>query len=438
MNMEFVNRIRELKELDAAAKAGGLLVLFGRRRVGKTRLLTHWLSKRDGLYSQAIESTPALQIDQVFRDLAAHLTSHIVPKSWQELFDLLRLHPKKRWVFCIDEFPYLCNADPALPSILQRWIDHAQPSGSLLILCGSSMRMMNDLFLNRSAPLFGRAYKLLHIQPMNYEAFCDGLKFQRADLHAFERYALVGGVPRFWEYVRTGRSLTEVVDALYFGYAAHLDDEPSRLLRDEGLSGLNALSVLEAIGRGANKPSEIAARLGTAQTNLSRLFQQLLDVDLIGRELPYGESVRSTKRIQYRIKDPALRFWFQVYSPHRSRWRSYDARQKRLLLHEHASTVFEDYCRQLFPTASRHWEGDVEFDLVGTAPGDESTLIVGEVKWKRLSTSERGRIMADLERRWMQGGLRHRYANPRFVVLDATTLEQPSSVDVARLATRRE
>lgn len=432
MNRAFVNRVNELKELEAAAKVGGLLVLFGRRRVGKTRLLTHWLAGRGGLYSQAIESTSALQIDQVYRDLESHLTSNFVPKSWQELFELLRLHPKKRWVLCLDEFPYLCNADPALPSVLQRWIDHSQPSGSLLILCGSSVRMMNDLFLNRSAPLYGRAHKLLRIEPMDYEAFCAALKLRCADARAFERFALVGGVPRYWEYVRTGRSLTDMAESLYFGHAPFLDEEPSRLLHDEGLTGLNALSVLEAIGRGAAKPSEIAARLGTAQTNLSRLFQQLLDVDLVERELPFGESVRSTKRVQYRIKDPALRFWFQVFSPHRSRWRTYDARQKRTLLHEHASTVFEDYCRQRYPTASRHWEGDVEFDLVGPDPDDESTLIVAEVKWKRLTPSERGKIAAGLEHRWQRSGLRHRYAKVRFEVLDATFLELPRPVPAAK------
>lgn len=428
MKLDFGHWPSELKELDAAAKAGGLLVLFGRRRVGKTRLLTHWLDKHGGLYSQAIESTSAIQVDQVYRDLQAHLASRIVPKTWQELFELLRLHPKKRWILCLDEFPYLCNADASLPSVLQRWIDHVQPSGSLVILCGSSTRMMNDLFLNRSAPLYGRARKLLHNEPMGYEAFCLALKLDRANAQSFERFALVGGIPPYWEYVRSRRSPVDLAEELYFGHAPHLDEEPSRVLRDEGLSGLNALSVLEAIGRGAAKPSEIAARLGTAQTNLSRLFQQLLDVNLIERELPYGESVRSTKRGQYRIKDPALRFWFQIFSPHRSRWRTYGAKQKLALLHEHASTVFEDHCRQMFPTAARHWEGDVEFDVVCAHPSDSATLIVAEVKWKRLSAKERDTITTGLELRWQRSALRHRYTKVTFLVVDATVLERPNPV----------
>ena len=84
----------------------------------------------------------------------------------------MSLQKKKRWILCLDEFPYLVNSDPSLPSMLQRWLDHSQPKQSLLLLSGSSTRMMNDLFLNRSAPLYGRARKLVHVRPMSYAAFC--------------------------------------------------------------------------------------------------------------------------------------------------------------------------------------------------------------------------------------------------------------------------
>src|SRR5215472_3350927 len=134
----------------------------------------------------------------------------------------------------------------------------------------------------------------------------------------------------------------------------YFDQEPARILRDEGISGLNALSLLEAIGRGAERPSEMAARLGTAQTNLPRLLQQLLDASVLKRSLPFGESPRSTKRTLYRIQDPALRFWFGVYSPHRSRWHQYSPQEKQKLLQDHTATVFEDYCRSQFPDSARY------------------------------------------------------------------------------------
>src|SRR5437763_928808 len=137
MELSFANRRAELKELDAAAAAGGLLVFFGRRRVGKTRLLAHWLARHGGLYSQAIESSREIQLEQTYRDLQPQLTTAIAPKSWAELLEILRLQRKKRWILCLDEFPYLVNSDPSLPSVLQRWLDQSQPPQSLLVLCGS-------------------------------------------------------------------------------------------------------------------------------------------------------------------------------------------------------------------------------------------------------------------------------------------------------------
>ena len=104
--MAFVNRESELRELDAAARHGGLLVVFGRRRVGKTRLLRQWLQTRDGLYSQAIEAQRDMQLQQVFADLRPQLETQLVPKTWPELLEILALQ-KRRWVLCLDEFPYL-------------------------------------------------------------------------------------------------------------------------------------------------------------------------------------------------------------------------------------------------------------------------------------------------------------------------------------------
>ncbi|HXV48291.1 MAG TPA: ATP-binding protein, partial [Candidatus Binatia bacterium] len=312
MRLEFVDRDAELRELDAAAKRGGLLVVYGRRRVGKTRLLGQWLEGRDGLYSQAIEAQRDLQIQQVFHDLRARLETQIVPKTWPELLEILALQ-KRRWVLCLDEFPYLTAVDASLPSQLQRWLDHSLPRGCLLILSGSSTRMMHDLFLHRAAPLYGRATKLLQVKPMDYPAFCRACGQPDGDVQSFEKFSCVGGIPKYWEFVERDRDVVALAESLYFDFAPYMEQEPQRILRDEGVIGLNALAVLEAVGRGAERPSEMAGRLGTAQTNLSRLLQQLLDASILRRELPFGESVRSTKKTLYRIHDPTMRFWFRVY-----------------------------------------------------------------------------------------------------------------------------
>lgn len=418
MELPFTNRTDELKELDAAAKAGGLLVVFGRRRVGKTRLLTHWLKPANGLYSQAIEAARAIQVEQVMRDIGPALKTNITPKNWAELLELCSLQ-KGRAILCLDEFPYLVASDPSLPSVIQRWLDHQRPRQFTLVLAGSSASAMNDCFLNRAAPLYQRARKLIHVEPMSYPAFCEACGLKPADLESFTRFALVGGIPKYWEFVEPRARVLDLADELFFGRSAFLEDEPARILRDEYVVGLTALSVLEAVGRGAEKPSEIAARLGTAQTNLGRTFQQLLDASVLAREIPFGESLRSTKKSRYRIQDPAMRFWFQVYSPHRTRWQTYSRAERVKLIHDHASTVFEDYCRSQHPEAARYWEADVEFDYVRA---ERERAVVSEVKFKQLSATERQRLEQHLASGWRRSALSRRYSEVSFEILDASVL----------------
>ena len=230
----------------------------------------------------------------------------------------------------------------------------------------------------------------------------------------------MGGIPKYWEFVEPSATALDLAEELFFGRSAFLEDEPGRLLRDENIAGLTALSVLEAVGRGAEKTSEIAARLGTAQTNLGRTFQQLLDASVLTREIPFGESMRSTKKTRYRIQDPALRFWFQVYSPHRTRWQSYNRAEKEKLVHDHASTVFEDYCRSQHPSAMRYWEAGVEFDFVRE---NGKQAVVSEVKFKRLPAAERRQLEAHLAAGWQRSALADRFQDVTSEILDVSVLK---------------
>ena len=418
MKLAFTNRVRELKDLDSAARAGGLVVLFGRRRVGKTRLLTRWLDQRNGFYSQAIEAAVPMQIEQTVRDVGSALPAGIQPKTWMEFFELLRYGPAGA-VLCLDEFPYLVASDASLPSVVQRWLDHHRPDGFTLVLSGSSTGAMNDCFLNRAAPLYQRARKLIHLEPMDYAAFCGACGLDRSSSESFTRYALVGGIPKYWEFVEAGATALDLAEELFFGHSAFLEDEPVRILREERIAGMTPLSVLEAVGRGASKTSEIAARLGTAQTNLGRTLQQLLDASLLEREIPFGESLRTTKKTLYRIGDPALRFWFRVYSPQRSLWHRLAIEEKTKLLHDHAATVFEDYCRARHPDASRYWEAGAEFDFLRQEGGQ---MIVSEVKFKALTPQEREGLKNQVAAKWLASHLGRKHPAATIEILDTSAL----------------
>jgi AAA+ ATPase superfamily predicted ATPase len=139
--------------------------------------------------------------------------------------------------------------------------------------------------------------------------------------------------------------------------------------------------------------------------------------------MPFGESVRTTKKILYRIQDPTMRFWFRVYSPHRSRWMNYTAEERNKLIHDHASSVFEDACRARFPGATRYWEKDIELDLVAEDPQNAKCLVVAEAKWRKLSAAERRHVLVQLEARWKRTTLSQKHPKVRFEVFDATAIK---------------
>jgi AAA+ ATPase superfamily predicted ATPase len=421
MNTAFVNRDKELAALERALSAGGMVVLHGRRRVGKTRLLVQWLAKKRGLYTQSIEGQPLLQLDQLFQDVKTGLEAPVSPRSWEDFFSILD-HQRGRVVLCLDEFPYLVQSDPSLPSRMQRWWDHRKTDNLLLILCGSSRRMMHNALLGESAPLYGRSRLILNVGPMEYWDFCRALDLRREVQASFELFSMVGGIPKYWELIAGARRPIPASEALYFAFASYMENEPRRLLTDEQLGGAAPGSVLEAVGRGAHKPSEIASRMGLPQTQIAKVLYALLDCGFLCRDVPFGQSQRNPKNVLYRIADPAFRFWYQVYSPHKSRWRGYPITDKKKLIVQHAAGVFEDYVRTRVPGAARYWEKVGEFDLVraakeGHAP--EKGVIVSEVKFCKLSEPRRAGLARGLEQRWLRTEASRRWPARSFEIIDA-------------------
>jgi AAA+ ATPase superfamily predicted ATPase len=379
--MKFINRASELKSLDKWGGADSFIVVYGRRRVGKTRLLTHWMASNKGGYSQAIDGTPLLQLEQVMFDLSVTLNTNLKPTTWTQFFEIIEKTPGFVRI-CLDEFPYLVESYPSLPSIFQKWWDHRKKKNISFIVSGSSQKMMHSLFLNESAPLFGRAKRIIQVSPMNYEAFCQACKLEIMNQESFLLYSMVGGIPKYWEYVTPTTSPVELAQELYFQSGSILENEPRRVLSDEKVEGVTPLSVLEIIGRGAHKPSEISARLGLKQTSLSKIFAQLIDASLIIREIPFGASEKDSKKSLYKIEDPMLRFWYSVYSIFRSRWSHLSSKEKNLVIHQHASQIFEIEARK-YLHGSRFWDDKVEFDIV--TANNLNKLSAFEAKFDKLS-----------------------------------------------------
>lgn len=405
--MLFLNRQPELAALDGLADdRGGLAVVWGRRRLGKTRLLLEWCARAGGLYATADQSSPETQRAYLARAVAEVLPgfADVTYPDWERLLTRLAADADARGFqgpIVLDELPYLVSTSPELPSVLQRWIDHdARRAGLRVALAGSSQRMMQGLVLSAEAPLYGRARILIDLAPLRPRYLTTALGVKGVPL--VEHWTAWGGVPRYWELAAdlTGPALGRVV-ALALDPLGPLFSEPERLLLEESPPAGEVRPLLDAIGAGAHRLSEIAGWLARPATSLSRPLDRLVGMGLVQRETPYGEPPRGGKRSLYRISDPFLRLWFRVVAPNRAALVAGSRASRRAALVPHweplVAQAWEDLCRQSVPTmtrgavarfgpwqpALRYWRGnEPEWDLVAAAVSGPRTLL-GEAWFTR-------------------------------------------------------
>ena len=406
--MKFLDRQNELVRLRRVADSdeSGLVVVYGRRRVGKTRLLLEWASRHNGLYTVADQSAAELQRRYFAEALAERLPgfADVDYRDWRSLLSrVAREAQLAGWQgpLIFDELPYLVLASPELPSVLQRWIDHEARAARLKVaVAGSSQRMMQGLVLSGDAPLFGRAKEILEIQPL--PPSCLSEVFDVPDgIRWGELYTAWGGIPRYWELAQEiGGDVTIQVEQLVLDPLGPLHREPDRLLLEEIPSALETRPVLDAIGAGAHRVSEIAGRLGRPATSMSRPLDRLSGLGLVRRELPFGEDEKGSRRALYKIADPFFRLWFRVVAPYRAQLASGTPATRRQILARFWDSLcaqgWEELCRQqvarlpaekslgqLGPwgPASRWWRGaEPEWDLVSESL-DGRRVLLGEVKW---------------------------------------------------------
>jgi AAA+ ATPase superfamily predicted ATPase len=400
--MSLWDRESELNKLDELARAGrgGLGVVWGRRRIGKTRLLLEWCRRHGGVYLVFDQSSAEVQRNYVAEGIAARLPgfADVRYPDWRRLLERLSRDAalaKFRGPIVFDELPYAVIGSPELPSVFQRWIDHdAGQAGLSVALSGSSQRMMQGLVLDSNAPLFGRAKLLLDLRPLSPRHLPKAFgKLGSKEL--VESWSAWGGVPRYWELARgvSGSTRARLLE-LVLDPTGALHLEPERLLLEEVPGALEVRPLLDAIGAGAHRLSEIAGRLGRAATSLARPLDRLVGMGLVRREVPFGEPDRGGKRSLYRIDDPFFRLWFRLVAPHRAallagsaaaRARLLDARFDALV-----AEAWEDLARtelssavarRSWQPARRYWHGAApEWDVVASSLDDRAVL-VGEARY---------------------------------------------------------
>ncbi|WP_254861482.1 ATP-binding protein [Halovivax gelatinilyticus] len=395
---EFVNRDDDLAQLRSLYRSDSatLAVMWGRRRVGKTRLLTESIRNReDAVYYQATETTATDQLTE-FRKTAARQFPEVshVERAWEPL---LRSLTDRDAIIVLDEFPYLADADSSLPSIIQRLWDHdVKGSAATLVLSGSSIGMMYELTLDGTAPLYGRISQQpsgkFPIEPLD---FADAVRFVPSydSTTQVVAYAIFGGVPHYLQAIDESETVGENVTRTLLDQRGSLHEEPELLLRMEFDEVSRYFAILKAIAAGNRTRNEIATAVGIDANSSSYYLDRLEDLALLEPVTPVtADPVRSRNR-RYRICDRLFTFWFRFVYGQDGRFELYgeDAYAELVEpeLADYVSPVFESLCRKAVPSLygdltfatlpGRWWYKHHEIDVVGLTTGD--TLVAGEVKY---------------------------------------------------------
>ncbi len=417
--MKFVDRTDETSRITKAlnSEKSSFIVIYGRRRLGKSTLIKRVLTDND-VYFLADRSESQHQIALLAKVIGQTISDFdkVSYPDWEAMFRALNYRAHQHFTLCLDEFPYLVQQAPELPSVLQKLVDEKRLVYNILV-CGSSQNMMYGLFLDSTAPLYGRADVILKLSPIRIPYIQEALQLDA--VCAVEEYAVWGGVPRYWELREICSSLSEALWQNVLSANATLYEEPVKLFQDDVKDIVKTSTLMSYIGGGANRLSEIAARCHEPATNLSRPLKKLIDLGFLEREVPFGAEEKNAKKSLYKISDPFMSFYYKFIVPYRS-FIELDRRtpiQNALNEHfdEYVALHWEKICRNavtgnevngvLYGKASRWWgtviNGEkraeqVEFDVVAESL-DKKYLLVGECKWTNPENSDR--LSAELLRK---------------------------------------
>jgi hypothetical protein len=404
--MKFVDREQELAFLrdQANPRRAALVILYGRRRTGKTELLRRFADERRSVFFVADAASRPHQL-AAFSQVAwstlgePGLAGTALP-SWEAALRFLGDKARKQpLLLVLDEVPHLCWSDPALPSVLQRlWDAELRHTRLHLVLCGSYVSFMEQEILGAKTPLYGRRTGALLLEPFGFGAARQFFPHYRPG-DQITAYAVLGGIPAYLELFDDRRSIARNVIERVLSRGAALYDEPRFLLLEELRDPRIYFSLCQAIAFGRTTPNEIAQGAGLADRGMvSRYLETLRELRIVERRTPPTErNPERTRRGRYRLADPFIRFWFRFVLPNRSALEAGDPAavfERRIApeLDLHVSVIFEMICQQAlwaknnagalparYDRIGAWWRAKDEVDLVAVA--DRGDLLLAECKW---------------------------------------------------------
>ena len=410
--MKFVGRDREIKKLNTLYQDEGFqfVVIYGRRRVGKTMLINEFLKGKRSAYYMAVEGTAKENLTGISKTLLTEGVSDFYMPEFSDFESLLlyidhlckNSDGQERLVIAIDEFPYLAASYPAISSMLQSHIDQCWKNSNLfLILCGSSMSFMEEQVLGYKSPLYGRRTAQFKLHPFSYFEAKEMLSEFSTEEQAV-LYGVTGGIPEYLSRIRSNQSMDDNIKELFFDESGRLFDEPGNFLNQELQDPSSYHSIITAIAGGASRLNEIATKTGLASSGCSAQIQSLITLGIIKKETPLTEGIKSRKTL-YTLEDFMFLFWYRFVRPNLSGIMRgigetiYEVSVKPQISH-FMGYIFEEICKQYlylpqiymtlpFPAGefARWWGNNPkkkrqeEIDLMAE---NGLEAIFGECKWR--------------------------------------------------------
>ena len=403
----FIGREKELNALEKLYQSGKFefVVIYGRRRVGKTALINHFIDDKKSIYFMGVESNAKQNLENLSKSIlefsSGIQTETYFPSYQAALEYVFQLAERERVVLAIDEYPYVARASKSLASTFQLLIDKYKDTSKLmLILCGSSMSYMEDHVLAYKAPLYGRRTAQMKIMPFDFEETCAYFT-NLSDEDKALIYGIVGGTPQYLLQMSDMLSVEENIKNTYLNPMSFLYEEPVNLLKQEVREPAIYNAIITAIATGHSRMSEISTKVGEDTNVVSGYIKNLISLGIIKKETPYGE--KASKKSIYSIEDNMFYFWYRFVLDNNSvivRGAA-DLVYKRIeaQLSDYMGRVFEEICTQYlwkqlllgkmpieFVSLGRWWGNDprqkcqTEIDIMGEQ--DSNSAIFAECKWR--------------------------------------------------------
>lgn len=425
----FVGREDELKVLSDRYGSGRaeFLLLYGRRRVGKSELIERFLSAEGirGIRISARDESKKLQLEGFARRISEFFGDEFVSKngfsSWDAFFEYISAKAAdERFVLAIDEFPLLVKEDPSLPSIMQDYWDSKMKNGrTFIILCGSSIKMMESL-MGYESPLYGRRTGQILLKPLRFDEVFGYVKdFGKAA----GMYSVFGGTPAYLMEANVSESVEDNIRKKILPRDSFISNDVEFVLRQELSEPRYYFSILQSIAKGNNSQGLISNDTGLEKSLVNKYISVLIDIQLVRREVPVTESYKAKKSI-YILNDMLFEFWFRFVNPNADNIErgNFGAVMENVKsnLNQYMGWHFERISLEIlhkvawngFTRAGRWWKGDVEIDIMAL---NESTkeVLFAECKWR--DGVDAGSILEKLREKagkvpWKRGERTERFA----------------------------